>query len=384
MNYPHLTAVTGYAPPPIAHIVRGVDSFPVDTPPENIVLGGGWLRRGETATLIGTAGQGKSALINAACMAWAAGLPFLGITPPGPLRILLAAGEDDGTAFGQVREGLKNHAKEICGCEITEHHLALMLENLRTDFSREATGLRFFSDRLSEVLEDDPIDLLVVNPLYSFIGGDLVQHASEWLRCGMAPLTQAHNCASIVASHTPVMRAKDAWDTTSDTYAATGGGEMANFPRSIMVLRPTKTAGLFVLTTNKRKFWWPDGNGPGRDHLFLRQSGNPQRPAWIPVPYDDEILEEVTQHQKKAAKSKVGTADVVAFLQDGDQERGTVLEHLKSKYAMADTKAKTVIRQAIDEGVVVVTGTAPRPGGGHPIDLLGLPPTDGRRDGRDD
>lgn len=74
MSLPNPTSVTAYYPPPIPHIVRGVRNFPVETPPENIVLGNGWLRRGETATLIGTAGSGKSVASVASAMLWSAGL----------------------------------------------------------------------------------------------------------------------------------------------------------------------------------------------------------------------------------------------------------------------------------------------------------------------
>lgn len=58
-------------------IVRGVNDYPTDIPPESVILGNGWLRKGDISTFISTAGAGKSVATTQAAMAWGIGLPYL-------------------------------------------------------------------------------------------------------------------------------------------------------------------------------------------------------------------------------------------------------------------------------------------------------------------
>jgi hypothetical protein len=62
-------------------MVRGFSSFPTDPLPENILAGNAWLRVGDVHFFNSSAGAGKSVALIQASMAWALGLPFLGIKP---------------------------------------------------------------------------------------------------------------------------------------------------------------------------------------------------------------------------------------------------------------------------------------------------------------
>ena len=78
----------------------------------------------------------------------------------------------------------------------------------------------------------------------------------------------------------------NAWNGIDSTYSAIGGAEMANVPRSILTLRPTKAEGLWMLAAAKRQTTgWQDEDGDFVSSLYVRRSPDPCRPAWLPVPF---------------------------------------------------------------------------------------------------
>lgn len=355
-------------------IVSGVNSFPTESPPETILLGNGWMRLGDIATFISTAGAGKSVAVTQGAMAWGLGLPYLGIRPARPLRILLFSGEDDGVTIGQCREGFLEHSEAITGRQLAAKDLDMLDGMLRTEFSREYVGPRFHS-HLGELLRESPVDLVIVNPLLSYIGGEIVACASEWLRAGIMPILQQHNCAALIAHHTGKM-AKDGWDNTDDTYSAIGGGEIANIPRSILTLRPTTAEGLSVVKVSKRQTTgWKDGEGNFSSCYFVKRSGNPERPAWIPVGHDDaeELIAEGTPSGNTGKPSrKAMPSHVVDALQCGPTQRRALIERVMKSCKCSDRTASEAILSAESEELISsFTETNPR--GGNPIKWLRLP-----------
>jgi hypothetical protein len=355
-------------------IVRGVNSYPTETPPEDILLGKGWLRIGDIATMISTAGAGKSVAITQAAMAWGLGLPYFGICPARPLRILLFSGEDDGVTLGQCREGFLEHSKAITGRQLSAADFEPLDEMLRTDFSREHVGSSFHN-HLSGLLTEAPADLVLINPLLSYIGGEIVSCASEWLRAGLMPILQKHKCAAIIAHHTGKM-SKDGWDNTDDTYSAIGGGEIANIPRSILTLRPAGADGIFVVKVSKRQTTgWKDTSDNFSTSYFLRRSSDPERPAWIPVAYE-EAYELVAKGRSARTTGKpackVSPEDIIAALQVGPTQRTALIDRIMRNRKCSDRTASTAILLAEADNWIS-SFEEPNPNGGKPIKWLRLP-----------
>jgi hypothetical protein len=339
---------------PHSMIVWGVNSFPTTVPPETVILGNAWLRRADIAHLISTAGAGKSVAMIQAAMAWALGLPYFGIRPPQPLRILLFSGEDDRVTLGQCREGFLEHSKAITGQKLTAADLEPLNSMLRTEFSREHVGGRFHT-HLARLLTETPADLVIVNPLLSYVGGEIVACASDFLRAGLMPVLQQHDCAALLAHHTGKM-AKDGWDNTDDTYSGIGGGEVANVPRTILVLRPTTAEGLSVVKVCKRKTTgWIDADGNFTTSYFVKQSKDPERPAWIPVSHG-EAQELVSGSKSKGGtgnnRRKVMTRDVVEALTGGPMNRQNLIASLRRNCDCSEKPAKDAIDSAEFEELV--------------------------------
>ena len=353
-------------------IVRGVMSFPTEAPPESILLGDEWLRRGDVATLISSAGAGKSVATNQAAMAWGLGLPALGIKPSRPLRCLLFSGEDDETTIGEQREGFLANSLSTAGKELEAEDLGALDSMLRIDFSREHAGEEFHI-HLSSLLQEEPADLVLINPLFSYIGGDIVANAHTWIRRGLVPILQQFNCGALITSHTNKLNRGD-WDNLDDTYSANGGGEMANAPRSVITLRPTPHPELSVLKVAKRKTTgWLDSSGARSDACFVKRSQNPHRPAWIPVNADEAAGMLAGIKSKIAtAKRKCSPQDVVNEVASAPLQQPNLIKHLEAKCQCSDKTAKAAIRDAIESGAVASYDRA-NPNGGHPYKWICLP-----------
>ena len=276
------TAVLGAISPQFKAVVRGFMSFPTYPPPEDVLAGDAWFRYGDIHFLNSGAGMGKSVGIGQLSIAWALGLPYFGIWPSRPLKIIHFCGEDDESTLGQIREGFLANSEAITGRKLTAQDLAPLDSMVRTDFSREFTGDAFLA-RLEEMLIEEHADVILINPLLSFIGGPIVETVSEFLREGLGPILARHRCATLISHHTCKLN-KDSWDNMDFTYSGIGGGEVANVPRSILTLAPTRVKELMVLKASKRTTTgWRDGDGAFMDYAYFQRTDNPTRPAWIPV-----------------------------------------------------------------------------------------------------
>jgi hypothetical protein len=355
---------------------RGVNHYPTETPPETILLGNGWMRRGDVATFISTAGAGKSVAVTQAAMCWGLGLPYLGIVPPRPLRVILFSGEDDGVTIGQCREGLLEHSEAITGRKLSAKDLEPLYRMLRTEFIREHVG-HSFHPHLATMLREEAADLIIVNPLLSYLGGEVVGCVSEWIRAGLMPILQSNGCASLLAHHTPKL-AKDGWENTDDTYSGIGGAEIANIPRSILTMRPTAAKGLFVVNVSKRQTTgWKDDSGSYCAHYFVKRTDNPERPAWLPVGTDEaeDMIAEGKPAQSKrqaGATKKVQHGDVVNIVRPRPVAQQDLIARLVALRGCSERTARDAIIEAeVDE---IESFDERNPKGGKAIKWLRMNP----------
>ena len=194
-------------------------------------------------------------------------------------------------------------------------------------------------------------DLVIVNPLLSYIGGDIVAEASEWMRVGLLPLLQKYDCGVIVCSHTNKMQ-PDSWDNTDDTYSAIGGSEMANVPRSVLTLRPTKSDEVNVLRVAKRTTTgWLDDDGKPTKSYYLKRTNDPTRPAWLPVTHT-EAAEAIAEAKASAGVSGARKAtgdDVLEILEQGAMSRQELIEAVRERCGCSKNTALEAIGEAREE-----------------------------------
>jgi hypothetical protein len=309
-------------------VVRGFNSFPTDPPREDVLFGNGQGRVGEAHFLNSGSGMGKSVAGGGISITWPLGLPYFGIHPTRPLKIIHFCGEDDESTMGQIREGFLAHSEEITGRRLTARDLLPLDNMVRTDFSREFTGDSFLA-RLEEMLIDEHADVVLINPLLSFIGGDIVECVSKFLRDGLGPILKRHRCCALICHHTCKL-SKTSWEEMDLTYSGIGGGEVANAPRSTFTLAPTKVKGLMVLHVSKRKTTgWRDESGTCMDYAFFKRTDNSTRPGWIPVGYDE-------------AEEMIGAG--------GMKGSGATVEHVFEELATGATRRDALIERVMKKG----------------------------------
>ncbi len=358
-------------PPESDRTIRGFLSFPTDPPPEDILAGNGLVRVADPIFFNSGAGSGKSVAFAQGAISWGLGLPWLGIVPSRPLRVLHFVGEDDESTMGQCREGFLEHSEATTGRRVVRADLKRLDEMVRTDFSRQFTGDEFLN-RMDAMMTEEPADVVMVNPLLSFIGGPIVECAGDFLRNGVMPIIQRHRAAALIAHHTCKLT-KASWEEMDFTYSGIGGGEVANVPRSILTLAPTKVKGLHVLHVSKRQTTgWKDAAGNFVDHVFIRRSDDPTRPAWIPVSHEEAAAMIGAATPGKGEGRKATPSHVVAAVSTGAMTRQSLLEKLRRECRCSENPAKEALREARDLGVVV-TFEDPQARGGKPVLWVCLP-----------
>lgn len=355
----------------VDRIVRGVMSYPTHAPPEVVLAGDEWLRRGDIVLFNSSAGAGKSVAAFHLSMCWPLGLPYLGILPSKPLRILHFAGEDDGVTAGQCREGLIAHAEALFGKPLGPDDLQGLDSMLRTEHGQRLSGDAFIA-HVDRLLQAEPVDVVILNPMLSFVVGDLVSEVGGFLRQKLAVLAEKHDCAFLIFHHTTKL-SKKSWEELDPIYSGTGGAEPANVGRSILCLAPTPVPGLHVLHVGKRKSTgWTDEAGNFVDKVYVKRGTNPKRPAWLPVSHA-EAAELIGEAKGKKGSSKKCSAEyVVAVLRENDGRawRGELLNLIARACDCSVATAKKSLDEARHAGLISEVAKKPQNGGQKQIWLF--------------
>jgi hypothetical protein len=232
---------------------------------------GGWLRRGGGALLVAPSGVGKSVFSVQAAACWAMGQAAFGIAPVHPLRVCIVQAEDDTEEMAffrnQIGEGLTTESGIDAGAVQAAFGKIALLEIIG------ATGAPFVQ-RLAAHLQKHETDLLIVNPLQSYFGGDLSRNSelSAFLRGAVDPLIKGPDgrgrVGVLFVHHTnkpPTAKERGGWGTDAfSAYCGAGGAELVNWARAVLALMPCEDSpGVFRLVAGKRgqRLGWVDAAG---------------------------------------------------------------------------------------------------------------------------
>jgi len=232
-----LTPITDFKTPP-------ADS------PDRLIGKYRYICRGGAAMLVGSAGIGKSSMTIQMCAAWGCGRDFLGIPCAKPLRILLVQAEDDDGDIGEVWDSVR------AGLKLGHDEMNMLRENFAIVRDKVNTGEAFLR-KLPQYIEAHNPDLVVLNPLLSFIGGaiDKQEVTSAFLRNGLNRINKDDKFAYLLVHHTNKPQKSDGKSDTNWSewmYKMSGSAELANYPRAIITLEPAKDEGKFWLRLAKR------------------------------------------------------------------------------------------------------------------------------------
>jgi hypothetical protein len=214
------------------------------------VAGHHWLRKGGSAILVGPSGIGKSSLGRQLAMAWALGRPCMGITPARALKVLMIQAENDLADMHDMDIGIAR------GLGVLEDQESLdqLDRNLITNQNVADTGHDFIVS-LQRLVDHHQPDLVIVDPLLSFIGNDISKQevVGQFCRNWLNPILSASNVAFLAIHHTgkppkefiPTRKNPRPVKSMAEwAYHGIGSSELTNWARAIMVLNPIGGGGL--------------------------------------------------------------------------------------------------------------------------------------------
>ena len=214
----------------------------------NNLIGNRWLCRGGSVLLIGQSGLGKSSLKTQFEICMALGLPFFGMTPVRPLRILSIQAENDtGDQAEQVKGvlngmGLADHAEDA------DPNLIILTETVRTADQ--------FLGWVAGVVTRYKPDLVTIDPVLAYIGGDISKQevCSHFFRNGLNPISARTGCAWLIVHHTGKPPKDDqvraSFKSGDMSYLGLGSSDMTNWARAVLVLTQNDTG--YTLHAAKR------------------------------------------------------------------------------------------------------------------------------------
>ena len=277
----------------------------------------GWLRKGGGAFLVSTSGTGKSVWTVQAALLWAQGLPAFGIVPVRPLKIGIVQAEDDDEEMVNFRNNITDGLVEQAGLDRGQ------VEAARTNVLLfDAVG-KFggdFIEYMGKILEEHPeLDLLIINPLQSFFGGDISRNAelSGFLRGGLDLLIKPNKVGVLFIHHTnkpPNAKERTGWGADAfASYIGAGGAEIVNWARAVLALMPCENdSGLFRLTAAKRgqRLGWKDAAGVLTDVRFIAHSKN--RIFWRDATPEESATAQASAGGKKTPPDPQADAERIA------------------------------------------------------------------------
>ena len=255
----------------LAETDRTLDQFETpgpDSEDPDCLFQNRWLRRGMCGAIVSTSGVGKSSFSMQAATVWAGGQECLGVRPLKPLKIGIFQSEDDEYDVANFRDRIRiGLAAEL---DWTPEQIQEAESRVTFCALDGSTGARFV-DHLRRKQTQHHFDLLIINPLFAFFGGDMNDGnaMTAFLRHGIDPLIKANatKCGCIIIHHTGKPN-KDSMNQGEifKAYLGSGSGEFTNYIRSALVLTPWnggKLPGVFDLIAAKHgdKLAWRDPDG---------------------------------------------------------------------------------------------------------------------------
>lgn len=221
-----------------------------DTDDPDCLFQNRWLNKGNCGLLLSGSGIGKSAWTMQSAVQWGKGDAMLGIWPTRPLKTLIVQAEDDDYDIVCFRNGTRTGL--AVENSLDTRSIIEAEKNVLVGTACGLTDADFFS-WLSGAIQACRPDLVIINPLHAFFGGNLneSQSCSKFLRQGLDPIIKATEtkCGAIIVHHTGKPKEPSG---NILSYIGNGSAELTNYPRSILSIIPHKNLeGVFELVGAK-------------------------------------------------------------------------------------------------------------------------------------
>lgn len=288
---------------------------------EQTLAGHRWLRKGGSCILAGPSGIGKSSLGRQLAISWALGRDCFGVQPSRPLKILMIQAENDMADLHDMDTGIY----EGLGILDDSEAQAIVQKHLITNHNVADTGYTFITSLQQLVLHHLP-DLVILDPLLSFIGADISRQevVGEFCRNWLNPILTSANVGLLAIHHTgkppkeitPTRRTRPSLKTTSElAYQMMGSSELTNWARAVMVLNQLPDYGyelIFAKRGKRAEARHP--NGMQTDAVRLEHSRDGI--YWIQINPPEEIATANEDGPEPLTEKQAGKALIKANLHE--------------------------------------------------------------------
>jgi hypothetical protein len=219
-----------------------------------------FLCRGGSLLFVGPTGAGKSAFAMQAAILWSIGKSCFGLRPTAPLRVLYIQAENDPGDLYEIRQGIFE------GLEMMKEQVKQAGDNVHISTVNDSISTDFVANVLRPLLAAERPDLLILDPLLAYLGGDVTRQdvVSYFVRSGLQPAIAEADCGLMVVHHPPKPK-RDVGESKSgdDAYFGAGSADLANWARGVIVLKPTTHHGIYDLRLAKRgqRVRWVEADG---------------------------------------------------------------------------------------------------------------------------
>jgi len=247
---------------------------------KNVLFRHNWLAIGQAFGLVASSGVGKSSMADQMALHWVLGHPFLA-EPTRPLKISMIQAEDSDRDLQEQRDGMM-HGMALEGFDGEAIAEALNGVAFPTDF----IGVQGdnFLQKLAEYQSDCRFDLIFINPLQRFFGGDISSQEDTSKFCAGLDRILKHpdyGCTMGIVMHTPKFHSgvKDGRQSVDDyaEYAMAGSQEWTAWIRAVINFQKHGTSeDYFDIKASKRgkRLGWKDADGnPTTKRVFKHSEG---------------------------------------------------------------------------------------------------------------
>ena len=261
----------------------GLGALKPEEEDENVLFKGNWLGRGGGLLLTASSGTGKSSLVTQALWSWTLGKEFLAKPNLPALKCSLVQSEDSVRDLQEIRDGM------VAGFKAngwTDEELAKALDGVHLWNCVGKVGREFCTWLLNQQ-KRDPVDIIAINPIQGFFGGDVSRQedVSRFLREGIDPILKGEfgtkPCAAVLVQHTTKITSGQAEGRVNvndyGEYIGAGSHEWTDWCRAkIVFLKRKMSEDYFDLKAAKRgkRLKWKGKDGlPTTNRTIAHSSG---------------------------------------------------------------------------------------------------------------
>jgi len=289
--------------------------------------------------MVGSTGVGKSSASMQQDILWALGREAFGIKPNGALNILTIQAENDIGDLAVMSRGVMD------GLELTQDERDLANEKAKYVQAMGSTGEDLL-DLVAKYLEEYRPDILRLDPLQAFLGGDInsAEVAAKFLRSGLNPLLAQYDCGLILVHHTPKpSRSSDKNRPDDFSHIGMGSSDITNWARAGLYIESSHERGVYRFRATKR------GGAIGwRDEL-----GEKEYDRWYKHGENNWVWEATTPSIRKPGQKDYSAESVMLVVPEKTSEgiyRSTLIAKANRSAGIPIAKVKAFIEQLLDEG----------------------------------